>query len=417
MSRIRALVALAILATSTVACNQKNPSAPSSVAGAGVSIIGTVSAPVPAGLRVTVGGTSNTAQVDGGGQFTINNVPSGTVDLRFSGGATATLVLTDLQSEQTVTLVVTISGMSATLESARRVRGSEEQIEGRIDSVTPPDSLVVAGRTVSTGAATTVSASGMPRTFNTLAPGQRIMVKGQNTSGALIASQIDIMTPVSASGVPLGGVIANLSGSREAFQFVINGISVFGDANSTFDPGSQFNEMGNGLQIQLMGAPQNGLFYAERVALTSPLVTMSGTIVSRTGTAPQLALFVSNKNVLVSALTDVARKGNPQKATAIATGQTVDVRGRSRSDGVILAGTINILADASGGGFWMEGTVTAVSGSCPSLRLTVTGYGVDTDAQTVFHTPCGQLAVGDKVEVVGIVRPDLSVLGTSIKKI
>jgi hypothetical protein len=416
MLGFRGLPTLAIVAALSIACNQKNPASPSSVAGAGVSINGTVSAPVPSGLRVTVGGTSNSAQVDGAGQFTITNAPSGTLDLRFSGAASATLVLTDLQPEQSVTLVVTVNGASATLESARRIRGNEEQLEGRIDSVTPPNTLVVAGRTVSTAGAT-VNASGMPSTFNTLAPGQRITVKGQNTSGALIASQIDIMTPVSAAGVPLSGIIANLSGSREAFQFVVNGISVFGDTNSTFDPGNQFNEMGNGLQIQLMGAPQNGLFYAERLALTSPVVTMSGTITSRTGTAPQLTLFVSGKNIAVTALTDVARKGNPQKATAIATGQTVDVRGRSRSDGVVIAGTINILADAPGGGFWMEGTVTAATGSCPSLRLTVTGYGVDTDAQTVFQTPCGQLAVGDKVEVVGVVRSDLSVMGTSIKKI
>src|SRR5688572_3423071 len=159
MLRIRVLVALAILATSSAACDKKSPSEPST-AGAGVSIVGVVTAPVPAGLRVTVGGTSNSAQVDGGGQFTITDAPSGTVDLRFSGGANATLVLADLQPQQTVTLVVTVSGISATLESARRVRGNEEQIEGPVESVSPPSTLVVAGRTVLTGAATTFTASG-----------------------------------------------------------------------------------------------------------------------------------------------------------------------------------------------------------------------------------------------------------------
>lgn len=413
------LVALAIFAAASGACEKNNPSAPSGAvgSGAGVSIIGTVLAPVPAGLQVSVSGTNNTTQVDPAGQFSITNAPSGTIDLKFTGGANAVLVLTDVQPEQTVTLSLTVSGMAATLESARRIRGDEEQIEGRVESVIAPDTLVVAGRTISTAATTTLSASGQPVTFSTLAPGQRVTVKGRSTSAALIASQVDIMTPVSAAGLTVNGIIANLSGSRSGFQFVVNGTSIRGDANTLFDPSSQFNEMGNGLQVQVAVAPESGQFYAERLALVSPTVTVSGVIASRGGTAPELTLVVSGRTVLVSALTDVARRSNSQKANAIATGQTVDIRGRTRSDGMVVAGTINILADSPGGGFWMEGTITATSGSCPKLQITAGGYGVDTDAQTVFQTPCDQLAVGDNIEIVGIVRADLSVMGTSIRKL
>ena len=65
-ARLSALFAsLAILALLVSACSQKSPSAPSGVPGAGVTIVGTVTAPVPSGLKVTVGGSGNTAQVDG----------------------------------------------------------------------------------------------------------------------------------------------------------------------------------------------------------------------------------------------------------------------------------------------------------------------------------------------------------------
>ena len=99
MPRIRLhipLIALAVVATLTAACDKKSPSEPSTTpAGANVSLIGTVSAPVPAGLRVTVGGTDNSAQVDSTGQFAITNAPSGTVDLRFTGpGISSSLSMT-----------------------------------------------------------------------------------------------------------------------------------------------------------------------------------------------------------------------------------------------------------------------------------------------------------------------------------
>jgi hypothetical protein len=418
MSRLKAFAGIALVAVTVAACDQKSPTAASSVSGSGVTVAGSVLAPVPAGLQVTVGGSSNTAQVDSSGQFTLNNLASGTVDLRFEGsGVSASLVLTGLLANQKITLVLTVSGPSATIESQRRVRGSDEELEGRIESMAPPNTMVVAGRTVSTGSTTSFTTSGQIVTFNTLAVGQRVSVKGQGTSGALIAAKIDILTPVPVSGNTVFGVISGFSGTRSAFQFVVNGTAIQGDGQTVFDAGSQFCEMSDGLQIEVTGTPQSGPVYAARLVLVSPSTKLTGTITSRTGMSPQLVVTIAGRTVAVSALTEVRRKGNPQDARAIATGQTVDVSGRFRGDGVVAAGTIDILADAPGGGFWMEGTIGALSGTCPQLAMTVGGYAINADLQTVFVTPCDQLAVGDKIEIIGIVRPDLSVMVTNIKKI
>ena len=218
---------LAMLTLLVSACSQKSPSTPSAVPGAGVTIVGTVSAPVPSGLKVTVGGSSNSAQVDGSGQFTLSDVPSGSVDLRFAGsGVNASLVLTNLLANQNVTLVVTLGAMSATLESARRVRGSDEELEGNIQSVSPPDSFVVAGRAVSVGNGCSFTASGQTAAFNSLVVGQRIAVKGQTGGAALVATVVDILTPVTVGSVNLTGLIANFSGTQSAFQFTTNGTQI-----------------------------------------------------------------------------------------------------------------------------------------------------------------------------------------------
>ena len=230
------------------------------------------------------------------------------------------------------------------------------------------------------------------------------------------APKVDVPPPVVSAATFVGG-IANLSGTRSSFQFEVDGIVIRGDDNSVFDPGSQFNEMANGLQIQVTGTVQTGFVLATRLVFISPAASLNGTIASRSGSVPQLVLTVAGKTIALTNLTDVMRKGTAQSAMAVATGQTVDVSGRTRADGTIVAGTVNILADAPGGGFWMQATITATSGSCPDVHLTVGGYQVEADVQTVFNTPCDQLKVGDKVEVIGIVRQDLSIMATRIQKI
>ena len=167
----------------------------------------------------------------------------------------------------------------------------------------------------------------------------------------------------------------------------------------------------------MTGAPQSGYLYATRITITSLSTSFSGKIFAKNGTPPQLVLVVANHVVMVSALTDVRRKGNPQSADTIKLGQTVSVTGRQMADGTVVASVLDITADSPGGTFAMAGIVSALSGSCPQLQMTVDGYAIDTNAQTTFSTPCDQLTIGDKVDILGIVRPDFSVMGTSIKKV
>jgi hypothetical protein len=282
------LIALAVVATLTAACDKKSPSEPSTTpTGANVSLIGTVSAPVPAGLRVTVGSTSNSAQVDSTGQFAITNAPSGTVDLRFTGpGISSSLSLANLLADQTVTMVVTVSGQIATLESCRRVRGTDEEIEGRIESLAPPNSFRSGGPHRLDGSVHDLHGGrpdgGLRRARNRTAdhgqgPEQRQRAR-RRAGRRPDAGRHRQPQPERR--------ISNFTGTRGAFQFTVGGTQVQADAATIFDAGSLFNEMANGLAIAVTGVQRTGFVYATRLTITSPTAAFTGRIISTNGTPP-----------------------------------------------------------------------------------------------------------------------------------
>jgi hypothetical protein len=56
----------------------------------------------------------------------------------------------------------------------------------------------------------------------------------------------------------------------------------------------------------------------------------------------------------------------------------------------------------------MTGTISAVSGSCPQIQLTVSSYTINTNSSTTFSgTSCVGLLAGDKVDVTGTVQAGL----------
>ena len=88
-------------------------------------------------IRVTVIGPSVSTQVDGAGQFTLTDVPPGTVQLKFSGaGIDATLSLTGVAANDRIEINVTLNGNRARLDSTggrreqrRRSAGADQRAE------------------------------------------------------------------------------------------------------------------------------------------------------------------------------------------------------------------------------------------------------------------------------------------------
>ena len=63
----------------------------------------------------------------------------------------------------------------------------------------------------------------------------------------------------------------------------------------------------------------------------------------------------------------------------------------------------------------VKGTISGLSGACPSLTLTVGDTSVTTNASTTFtDKKCADIAGGDKAEVVGTKQSDNTVLATTV---
>jgi len=86
-----------------------------------------------------------------------------------------------------------------------------------------------------------------------------------------------------------------------------------------------------------------------------------------------------------------------------------EVTGVRQADGSIAASRVTI-EEAE-----VEGTVSALLGSCPSLTFVVGTTKVTTSASTQFKgTLCSQVTNGVKAEVKGIGQPDGSIAATRV---
>ncbi|HEX9187579.1 MAG TPA: DUF5666 domain-containing protein [Vicinamibacteria bacterium] len=187
--------------SSSVSGPDMSPAAVSPVGGATIAGTvltgGTASSEVGAssvsGLRVSVSGTGLRTTTDGSGRFTLAGVPAGRAELRFEGpGIDARLQIESLQSGQTLTVTVRVSGNSAAQVSD--VEDEDEvEFEGQIDSV-GSGSLVVAGRTVHVDASTRILDSHkMPIPLSSLKPGDIVEVEGTaRPDGSVLALKVKL---------------------------------------------------------------------------------------------------------------------------------------------------------------------------------------------------------------------------------
>jgi len=255
---------------SSVTVNGNIVSFASSASGSQNSSTSSVSSvTVPSGMRITIVGTNITVDVSGDGTFVLKNVPSGNVILQITGpGVNATISLNDLQTGQTVTITVNVNGTTAEVDSDRRSKGGEEQLEGRVEALpaTPAGDVIVAGRTVRTTAETTFRrGDDSAGTFADLVLGYRVHVKGSTVGGVLVAREVKIQNTNTETGLNIHGDVSLLTGTIAAFQFNIGSRVVKGDANTEFFGNSAFSDLANGKRVEVKGSQRDGFVYATRM--------------------------------------------------------------------------------------------------------------------------------------------------------
>lgn len=460
-SHRQATALTAIILTSLLAgCGGQgsSPTAPSSGAGSAASssvvISGTLRAGSSqlsdstgaslAGITVTVVGTSITATVDGANHFTLENVPAGDVQLRFSGaGVESTVTLAQLQSAQTVTVIVNVTGGTVAIEAEQRSGAAAQELEGRVESLPPTTAagaLKVAGRTVVTNASTRFVQGSAAKAFGDLQIGMRVHVKGVASGGDLLATEIGIQNTNTWVPVEVNGVIDSLV-SGTVFQFKVGSRLIKGDdLTEWFGSGSSLALLVNGSRVEVKGQQRDGYIYAERIHINSTgtgtddgqdnkdgkddtgndqdsSASVAGKLTAVGGAKPALTLMVGGTTVTTTAATTVKRRGDVQTLDQLKIGQTLHVVGTRQSGGGLTARLIEIDDDEAGGEFEIEGSAGGVKGTCPAVTFGVNGFDVATDGTTTYEGgTCASLRSGDKVKVTGTKQSSGVVLAARVRR-
>jgi hypothetical protein len=227
------------------------------------------SATVP-GLVVSVAGTNISTAVDSADQFVLRNVPSGTVQLNFiAPSLNGSISLTDVQDGDTVNVGVVVSGSSVALDSQLRQRGSETELEGRIEALPPTtddDTMRVAGRQVTTNGDTQFFFRGdESASFGDLEVGMRVHVRGTRSGDTMAASLVRIQNTKVELPVNINGIVDELDGDRDEFEFMIGDRLITGDTDTAFQGKSTFADLADGKRVEVKGLLRNGSIYAQRI--------------------------------------------------------------------------------------------------------------------------------------------------------
>ena len=251
--------------------------------GSGATINGAITstAPGPAdeaadeaalsGLMVSIVGSSTQVMVDSSNHFTLTGVPGGDVVLRFQGtGVNATVTVPAVEDGEQITISVSIATNAATLVSDDRSTpaGSLEQLEGQIESLPPVSAagtVVIDGTVVEVNGSTTFENGSAPAAFSDLALGIRVHVSGKADGAKILATDIDIQNTNATRPVIVNGIVSGFTGTASAFQFTVNGTLVKGTTATGFTGNSAFNDLANGVRVEVEGEPRNGFVTAESI--------------------------------------------------------------------------------------------------------------------------------------------------------
>lgn len=152
-------------------------------------------------VTVTIVGTDITTTVDGSGNFELNGVPPGDVQLRFAGnGASATITLSGVAAGDRIHIVVSLNGNGARIEDEDRDHDDDDgdddgddeaEVEGVVSGRTGTCNSItftVAGVTVITNGATKFEDP-----CASIVNGTRVEVEGtRQGNGSILASEVEI---------------------------------------------------------------------------------------------------------------------------------------------------------------------------------------------------------------------------------
>jgi hypothetical protein len=224
-------------------------------------------------VTVTIVGTGASTTIDGSGSFTLDNVPAGSVQLRFQGrGADAMLTISGIEASDHISIAVTLNGSNARLdrrENSGRGNDNGNLVNGRIDAID------VIARSVRVGVTTiVVPTSAVIRhgsrtlAFADLRVGDHIQVKGTRNGSTVTATEVKVEDgddeDDDRNDNELRGAVSALSGSCPAVSFVVAGVTVTTSATTRFEDGA-CGGLRNDVRVEVKGTRTGNTLAATKV--------------------------------------------------------------------------------------------------------------------------------------------------------
>lgn len=293
-----AFVLTAIVAAACGGNASLSPVAPSS-SSAGASISGIISGSAIAAplavdsgsfsmldtrsVTVSVVGTGISTTADNHGQFTLTNVPEGTVQLNFTGpGSNATVTLTGVGPNDKVQISVTVNGTSAHVDSEHHSApaGNKREFQGRISSIDAnAKSFQIPGLTVKIAATTVIRHGNRTVQFADLKVGDHVEARGTIDGTTLTATEVKVEREGEDDNededddnagrqAEISGVISGSTGTCPTVTFTVRSTKVTVNKDTSFPDKPCADATKNGAKVEVKGTKQtDGSILATRVSL------------------------------------------------------------------------------------------------------------------------------------------------------
>jgi hypothetical protein len=213
----------------------------------------------------------------------------------------------------------------------------------------------------------------------------------------------------------VSGPVATLSGTCPTLAFIVQGTRVTTTASTAFE-GVTCANIKNGVKVNVTGQRgADGTLAATRVRMEDTgnnQGEMKGAVAGLTGTCPNLTFTIQGTKVTTTGST--AFSGIT--CANIKNGVMVQVKGTRGADGAIAASRVNVEDNGDDNQNEVNGAVSGLSGTCPSLTFTVHGTKVTTTASTIFDgVTCAHVLNGTIVDVKGQRQTDGTVAATRVQ--
>jgi uncharacterized protein DUF5666 len=288
------------------------------------------------------------------GEFTLRDVPAGTVTLVFSGsGINASVTLTVGAQEQ-IQIAITVSGTNARVESEHRSGGGDNraEVEGRITEVNATArTLRVSGTLVTVPADATIRRGSTPLSFADLKVGDEVEVLGTRDTTGLKASRIEVKAARIGDFSEREGLVSGLTGTCPALTFTVGTTKVTTDGTTFFEEGT-CADVKNGAEVEVKGRPQtDGSILAAVVELSNEdhddadddddsedEGEFEGIVGTLTGTCPTVTFMLQTRQITTTNTT----RFDGGVCTAIKNGSRVEVKGNLQVNGSVVATQVEI---------------------------------------------------------------------------